>query len=106
VRDARHDINKINSELLAIKTSLEIAQDDFASTSASFPLPLLEAVSGVLECCGNFNGNTHKLLIKLSGGRIQRESWNANKKEDLIRLRRQLEVLHMVLDLALDHVSM
>lgn len=66
----------------------------------------MEAVSGVLECCGYFNGNVHKLVIKLGENRLRRESWDADKKGDFARLGRQLEVLHVILDLALDHVSM
>jgi hypothetical protein len=106
VRDARHDINAINAELLAIKTSLEIAQDDFASTSTLLPAPLLEALVDVVECCGNTSVEVYKVTIKSTENRSQRKSWDANKKDVLTSLRRKLEVLHVVLDLALDHISM
>jgi hypothetical protein len=106
VRDARHDINAINAELLAIKTSLEIAQDDFASTSTLLPAPLLEAIVDVVECCGNTSVEVYKVTIKSTGNRSQRQSWDANKKDVLTSLQRKLEVLHVVLDLALDHISM
>jgi hypothetical protein len=105
VRDARHDINAINAELLAIKTSLEIAQDDFASTSVLLPAPLLEAIMDVVECCGNISVEIYKVTINSTRNRLQRLRWDANKKNVLTNLRPKLEVLHMVLDLALDYIS-
>ncbi|KAF2708992.1 ankyrin [Pleomassaria siparia CBS 279.74] len=106
VRDARHDMNAINAELLAIKTSLDIARNDFSSNTASFPPPLLEAVSGILECCELLSGQVQKAIIKLEASRLQRDDWDASRKRDAEKLRRHLETLHIVFDLALDHVSM
>lgn len=106
VRDARHDINAISAELLAIKHALDIVHDDFANNSALCPPPLLDAVSGVLECCGHANGEVHKTIITLSGSEIQRESGDAKRNDHFTRLRRKLEVLHVVLDLVLDFITM
>ncbi|KAF2795048.1 hypothetical protein K505DRAFT_240763 [Melanomma pulvis-pyrius CBS 109.77] len=105
VRDARHEMNAISSELLAIKTSLEIAHDDFSSTSVSIPPPLLDAISGILGCCGHISGQVHKAIIKLSAYRIQSSAWDKHRVDDFRRTRRHLETLHAVLDLALDQVS-
>ncbi|KAH7337899.1 hypothetical protein BKA66DRAFT_448581, partial [Pyrenochaeta sp. MPI-SDFR-AT-0127] len=105
VRDSRHTINVVDSELLAMKTCLEIAQDDFSPSGVIFPTSLLEAVSEILDYCSTSSEELHKAVVRLIASGTQNEDWERFRNGDLPFLQRDLEVLRSVLDLALDHVS-
>ncbi|KAH8702778.1 hypothetical protein GQ44DRAFT_631303 [Phaeosphaeriaceae sp. PMI808] len=105
VRGSRHTINAVNSELLAIKTFLEIAQDDFSASGVIFPASLLEAVSDILGCCSTSSEELHKPVLRLTASGTQNEDWERFRNGDLPLLQRDLEVLRSVLDLGLDHIS-
>lgn len=96
----------VDSELLAIKTCLEIAQDDFSASGVLFPTSLLEAVTEILGCCSTSSEELHKSVVRLTASGTQNEDWERFRNGDLPSLQRDLEVLQSVLDLALDHVSM
>ncbi|KAF2121599.1 hypothetical protein BDV96DRAFT_668326 [Lophiotrema nucula] len=104
-RDSRHDMNAINAELLAIKTSLEIVHDDFTSYNTSTPSPFLVPISSIIVYCGNTIDDVHKLMLMLSANQLQAESWRATKHDEVDSARHRLEVLRLALDLALDHIS-
>jgi len=99
-------LNAINSELLAVRSSLEIIHDDFVLTDTLFPPPLLEAIAGILECCHVISGQVHKIMIKVASKDVQRDAWDTQTKTSITRLTRRLEALHNTLDLALDQVTM
>ncbi|KAF1846529.1 uncharacterized protein K460DRAFT_377701 [Cucurbitaria berberidis CBS 394.84] len=107
VRDSRHDLNAINSDLLIIRTGLGVAQDDFASTSsAKLPASLIDAVSQILDSCDDTSDRLHKAFLKLSCSSVPRQDWQLLKDGLLINLRHDLNGATIVLELALDYISL
>ena len=78
-RDARHDLNTINSDLLVIKTGLGIAQDDFSAKWSELPASLVDAVSRVLDSCDDTSERLHKAFLKLSCSSKPKDDWRALK---------------------------
>ncbi|KAF1965325.1 hypothetical protein BU23DRAFT_25934 [Bimuria novae-zelandiae CBS 107.79] len=105
LRNARHDINIICADLLAIKVSLDIARDDFALLNPNLPTLLLEAASGFLDCCSSATESVHKSMVRLSASQDRRGSWEILKAGDLIGLKNDLEAVRCALDLLLDLVE-
>ncbi|ORY16966.1 hypothetical protein BCR34DRAFT_597351 [Clohesyomyces aquaticus] len=105
IRDSRHDMNAINADLVAIKTFIEIIHDDFTARGGSFPSPLLEPVSGILNCCGGVIEEVQKTVMKFSASCVNGEEWET-KAEDVSRIQESLETLRGTLDISLDHVSL
>ncbi|KAI4690099.1 uncharacterized protein J4E84_004280 [Alternaria hordeiaustralica] len=105
-RDARHDLNKINSDLLVIRTGLSIAQDDFSAKWAELPASLIDAVSRVLDSCDDTCERLHKAFLKLSCGSKPKEDWRVLKDGPLVNLRHDLDASKVVLELCLDYVAL
>ncbi|KAJ4301370.1 hypothetical protein N0V90_003462 [Kalmusia sp. IMI 367209] len=106
LRNARHDVNAINSDLLAIKVSLDIARDDFSSSNPSVPVLLLEAASGFLDCCSAATERVHKPIVRLSASQDRTVPWQVLKAGELTGLKNDLEAVRCALDLLLDLVEL
>ncbi|CAN9115903.1 unnamed protein product [Alternaria alternata] len=105
-RDARHDLNTINSDLLVIKTGLGIAQDDFSAKWSELPASLVDAVSRVLDSCDDTSERLHKAFLKLSCSSKPKDDWRALKDGPLVNLRHDLDASKVVLELSLDYVAL
>ncbi|CAA9961979.1 Arp Ankyrin repeat [Pyrenophora teres f. maculata] len=106
VRHARHDLNTINTHLLVIKTALGIAQDDFSATCGELPPSLVDAVSRVLDSCDDTSERLHKAFVKLSCSRHPKDDWRTLKDGPLVNLRHDLDASKVVLELALDYITL
>lgn len=106
VRDSRHDLNTINSHLIVIKTALGIAQDDFSSRPAELPASLVDAVARVLDSCDDTSERLHKAFVKLSCSSQPKDDWRALKDGPLVNLRHDLDASKVVLELALDYITL
>ncbi|OAL03677.1 hypothetical protein IQ06DRAFT_110321 [Phaeosphaeriaceae sp. SRC1lsM3a] len=106
VRDARHDLNAINNDLLIIRTGLGIAQDDFSNSQSTFPDALLNATSQILDSCDVTSERLHKIFLKLSCSVLPQDDWKACKDGPLASMRQDLEGSRMVLELSLDYLAL
>ncbi|EDU45680.1 Arp Ankyrin repeat [Pyrenophora tritici-repentis] len=106
VRHARHDLNTINTHLIVIKTALGIAQDDFSATWGELPPSLVDAVSRVLDSCDDTSERLHKAFVKLSCSGQPKDDWRALKDGPLVNLRHDLDASKVVLELALDYITL
>lgn len=106
MRDARHDLNAINSDLLIIRTGLGIAQDDLSNSKSTFPEALLNAVSQILDSCDVTSERLHKTFVKLSCSVLPQDDWRASRDGPLASMRQDLEGSRMVLDLSLDYLAL
>ncbi|KAF2182346.1 ankyrin [Zopfia rhizophila CBS 207.26] len=104
VRDSRHDMSAMNAELLTIKTILEIIQGDTSKETLYLPFPLLHALIGTLDHCGQVFDDIERTMVKLSSSMTQTK-WIAGEY-GFGKLRLRLESLRSTLDLALDHISL
>ncbi|KAL1597883.1 hypothetical protein SLS60_008370 [Paraconiothyrium brasiliense] len=106
IRNARHDINAICADLLAIKVALDIARDDFSSANPNIPSLLLEAASGFLDCCSSATECWHKPIVRLSASQDRTGPWQVLKAAQLTGLKNDLEAVRCALDLLLDLVEL
>lgn len=106
MRDSRHDLNAINSDLLVIKTGLGIAQDDFSKSGPSLPTSLIDAVSQVLDSCDDTSERLHKAFLKLSCSEQAKKDWQTFKDGPMINLRFDLDASKIVMELALDYIAL
>ncbi|KAF2451396.1 hypothetical protein P171DRAFT_438136 [Karstenula rhodostoma CBS 690.94] len=106
LRNARHDINAVCADLLAIKVALDIARDDFSSPSPNLPTLLLEAASGALDCCSAATEGWHKPIVRLSASQDRTGPWQTLKAASLTGLKNDLEAVRCALDLLLDLVEL
>lgn len=106
-RDARHDLNQINHDLLIIRTGLGIAQDDFSTLGSRLPKSLIDAVSNILDSCDDTSERLHKVFLKLSCSNSPKDEWQSLKSSTaMINLRLDLEATRMVLELSLEYLSL
>ncbi|KAL5438955.1 hypothetical protein PMIN06_010097 [Paraphaeosphaeria minitans] len=106
LRNARHDINAICADLLAIKVALDIARDDFSSPTPHLPTLLLEAASGFLDCCSAATEGWHKPVVRLSASQDRTGPWQTLKVAHLTGLKNDLEAVRCALDLLLDMIDL
>jgi hypothetical protein len=106
LRDARSDLNTINNDLLVIRTGLGVAQDDFSTFGSTLPTSLVEAFSQILDSSDDTSERLHKCFLKLSCGSSPKVDWPALKNGPLVNLRQDLEASRIVLDLAVDYLSL
>jgi hypothetical protein len=106
VRDARDDLNAINSDLCCIRTGLGIAQDDFSNSQSTFPPAVISAFSQILDSCDVTSDRLHKTFLKLSCSVLPQDDWQACKDGPLTSMRQDLEGSKMVLDLSLDYLAL
>ncbi|KAH6253816.1 hypothetical protein HBI38_145740 [Parastagonospora nodorum] len=106
VRDARHDLNVINNDLLIIRTGLGIAQDDFSSSRSAYPEALLDAFTQILDSCDNTSERLHKTFLRLNCSLLPQDDWQTSKNGVLASMRQDLEGSRMVLDLSLDYLAL
>ncbi|KAF2866272.1 hypothetical protein BDV95DRAFT_206084 [Massariosphaeria phaeospora] len=95
-RDLRHEINSINADLLAIKTALEIAHDEFSTVTSLFPPPFSESMSRTLEYCAMTGEGLLKILLQTSTGGLN------TLAVQFAHSRERLRALRTILDLTLD----
>ncbi|KAF2129664.1 hypothetical protein P153DRAFT_23792 [Dothidotthia symphoricarpi CBS 119687] len=106
-REARHDLNQINHDLLILRTGLGIAQDDFSTSGSRLPTSLIDAVSQVLDSCDDTSERLHKMFLKLSCSNSPKDEWKSLKSGTLmINIRLDLEATRIVLDLSLDYLAL
>ena len=105
-RDARHDLNEINHDLLVIKTGLGVAQDDFSVVGPELPLSLVDGVSRIIDSCDDTSERLHKAFLKLSYSSSPKKDWQSFKDGALVNLRHDLDASKMVLELALDYIAL
>jgi hypothetical protein len=106
LRDARSDLNTINNDLLVIRTGLGVAQDDFSTFGSTLPTSLVEAFSQILDSSDDTSERLHKCFLKLSCGTSPKTDWLTLKNGPLVNLRQDLEASRIVLDLAIDYLSL
>jgi hypothetical protein len=106
VRNARDDLNAINSDLCCIRTGLGIAQDDFSNPQSTFPPAVINAFSQILDSCDVTSERLHKTFLKLSCSVLPQDDWQACKDGALTSMRQDLEGSKMVLDLSLDYLAL
>lgn len=106
VRESRHDLNAINSDLLVLKTGLGIAQDDFSKSGLRLPAPLLDALTQILDSCDSTRERLHKTFFKLSCSESPTSDWQLLKHGLLVNLRHDLDASKIVLELAIDYVAL
>ncbi|KAH7398515.1 hypothetical protein BKA66DRAFT_407368 [Pyrenochaeta sp. MPI-SDFR-AT-0127] len=105
-RESRHELNAINSDLLVIRTGLGIAQDDFSSSGSKLPTALLDAFSQILDSCDDTSERLHKTFLKLSCSQSPKDDWQSLKDGNLVNLRHDLDGSKIVLELALDYITL
>ena len=106
MREARADLNAINNDLQIIRTGLGVAQDDFSTFGSKLPAALVEAFTQVLDSCDDTSERLHKSFLKLSCSASPKEDWRSLKSGALVTLRQDLEASRIVLDLAVDYLSL
>ncbi|KAF2029693.1 hypothetical protein EK21DRAFT_89627 [Setomelanomma holmii] len=106
VRDARHDLNAINNDLLIIRTGLGVAQDDFSVLGSKLPTAIIDAVVQILDSCDDTSERLHKAFLKLSCSNLPKEAWQDFRDGALVGMRQDLEGSRMVLELALDYLAL
>jgi len=106
VRDARHDLNAINTDLLIIRTGLGVAQDDFATSGPNLPTALVDAVVQIIDSCDATSERLHKAFLRLSCSSAPKDDWQALKIGPLMSIRQDLEGSRIVLELALDYLAL
>ncbi|KAH8724973.1 hypothetical protein GQ44DRAFT_244199 [Phaeosphaeriaceae sp. PMI808] len=105
IRDARHDLNAINGDLLIIRTGLGIAQDDFARPGSTLPTTLVDAFAQILDSCDTTSEHLHKTFLKLSCSEFPKDDWHTLQNGALISMRHDLEASRLVLELSLDYLA-
>ncbi len=106
MREARTDLNAINNDLLVIRTGLAVAQDDFSTLGSKLPTALVEAFAEILDSSDDTSERLHKSFLKLSCSISPKDDWRAFKNGTLVTLRQDLEASRIVLDLAVDYLSL
>jgi hypothetical protein len=106
VRDARHDLNAINHDLLIIRTGLGVAQDDFANSGSKLPIALSEAVVQIIDSCDSTSERLHKAFLRLSCSGAPKDDWEALRDGALKSMRQDLESSRIVLELSLDYMAL
>ncbi|KAJ6274615.1 putative alpha-glucuronidase A [Bipolaris maydis] len=106
VRDARHDLNAINTNLIIIRTGLAIAQDDFSTKAAGLPQSLVDAVTRVIDSCDDTSDRLQKAFLKLSCSANPRDDWRDLRDGPLVNLRHDLDASKVILELSLDYLAL
>ncbi|KAF1923877.1 uncharacterized protein M421DRAFT_38646 [Didymella exigua CBS 183.55] len=106
VREARTDLNAINNDLQIIRTGLGVAQDDFSTFGSKLPTALVDAFTQVLDSSDDTSERLHKTFLKLSCSTCPKEDWQTLKESALAILCQDLEASRIVLDLAVDYLSL
>ncbi|KAJ4379562.1 hypothetical protein N0V86_004743 [Didymella sp. IMI 355093] len=106
VREARTDLNAINNDLQIIRTGLGVAQDDFSTFGSKLPTALVDAFTQILDSSDDTSERLHKSFLKLSCSTQPKDDWRTLKNSTLIVLRQDLEASRIVLDLAVDYLSL
>ncbi|KAF3044940.1 hypothetical protein E8E11_008663 [Didymella keratinophila] len=106
VREARTDLNAINNDLQIIRTGLGVAQDDFSTFGSKLPTALVDAFTQILDSSDDTSERLHKSFLKLSCSTSPKDDWRALKTSALVILRQDLEASRIVLDLAVDYLSL
>jgi hypothetical protein len=106
VREARTDLNAINNDLQIIRTGLGVAQDDFSTFGSKLPIALVDAFTQILDSCDDTSERLHKSFLKLSCSTLPKDDWRSMKAGTLIVVRQDLEASRIVLDLAVDYLSL
>ncbi|XPS77095.1 hypothetical protein M3J09_009131 [Ascochyta lentis] len=106
VREARTDLNAINNDLQIIRTGLGVAQDDFSTFGSKLPTALIEAFTQILDSSADTSERLHKSFLKLSCSTSPKDDWRMLKDGTLVTLRQDLEASRIVLDLAVDYLSL
>ncbi|KAF2828931.1 hypothetical protein CC86DRAFT_444206 [Ophiobolus disseminans] len=106
VRDARHDLNAINHDLLILRTGLGVAQDDFATSGPKLPLALADAVVQIIDSCDATSERLHKAFLRLSCSTQPKDDWHTLKHGALASMRQDLEGSRIVLELSLDYLAL
>ncbi|KAK0665947.1 hypothetical protein QBC41DRAFT_367225 [Cercophora samala] len=101
VRSARQEIIAVRKELTSLRAVLEILADDFHDAGRiNFPDSVLERIVDVAADCQNVVGEIGSLLKQ--GSRVK---WALSGKEEMERLREDLERHKATLSVTLDLVS-
>ncbi|KZM25520.1 hypothetical protein ST47_g3347 [Ascochyta rabiei] len=106
VREARTDLNAINNDLQITRTGLGVAQDDFSTFGSKLPTALIQAFTQILDSSDDTSERLHKSFLKLSCSTSPRDDWRMLKVGSLVTLRQDLEASRIVLDLAVDYLSL
>lgn len=106
MREARTDLNAINNDLQIIRTGLGVAQDDFSTFGSKLPTALIEAFTQILDSSDDASDRLHKAFLKLSYSTSPKEDWRILKDGVLVVIRQDLEASRIVLDLAVDYLSL
>lgn len=106
VREARTDLNAINNDLQIIRTGLGVAQDDFSTFGSKLPTALVDAFTQILDSSDDTSERMHKSFLKLSCSTSPKDDWRVLKNSALVGLRQDLEASRIVLDLAVDYLSL
>jgi hypothetical protein len=106
VRDARHDLNAISSDLLIIRTGLGVAQDDFANSATRLPIALADAVVQIIDSCDATSEKIHKAFLRLSCSSAPKKDWETLRDGALKSIRQDLEGSRIVMELSLDYLAL
>ena len=106
MRAARTDLNAINNDLQIIRTGLGVAQDDFSTFGSKLPTALVDAFTQILDSSDDTSERLHKAFLKLSCSSAPKDDWRVLKDGTLVILRQDLEASRLVLDLAVDYLSL
>src|ERR1700761_1149775 len=106
VREARNDLDAVSRELLSLKTVLELLADDANHAPSDKPIPpnLEKQIKGIINNCDGVVNDVAALLRKHEGGIVNGIKWAISGKDDVVRLRSNLEAHKTALELALDMV--
>ncbi|KAH6613869.1 hypothetical protein C7974DRAFT_65916 [Boeremia exigua] len=106
VREARTGLNAINNDLQIIRTGLGVAQDDFSTFGSKLPVALVDAYTQILDSSDDTSERLHKAFLKLTCSLSPKDDWLSFNAGTLITLRQDLEASRIVLDLAVDYLSL
>ncbi|KAM7196551.1 hypothetical protein V8F33_006050 [Rhypophila sp. PSN 637] len=103
IQSARKEIIAVKKELSALKGGLEILADDLNdSTESSYHDGVVERIADVANNCRKVFTEIGDCVQSYEGSRLR---WAASGKENMERLRRELEIHKSTLSVTLDLVS-
>ena len=106
VRDARGDVDAVSRELSSLKLLLELLVDDTAE-GKKLPDTLQKQVTAIVGNCNHVLVQIDLLLNKFQGGGVRKHAmWAVNGRDDLAKLRSNLEAHKTALEIALDMIAM
>ena len=108
VREARDDLEAVQTELSSIKTLLGLLADDVSDlTDESFPPTLQKQVADIIGNCTDVIADIDATLKRHNGSRVsQAARWIASGKDNIAKLRSSLVAHKSALVIALDMVAL